>query len=81
MKKLVHLIFMIALVAALIPETARSQDSGAGAAAATDPTVPLSQLQLQNQFIPESFNSTGYSNRCEAQGTRLESIKRGRRSP
>ena len=36
--------------------------SGAGAGAATDPTVPLAQLQLQNIFIPESFNSSGYSN-------------------
>ena len=36
--------------------------SGTGAGAATDPTVPLTQLQLQNTFIPESFNSTGYSN-------------------
>ena len=32
------------------------------AAAATDPSVPLTQLQLQNIFIPESFDSTGYSN-------------------
>jgi hypothetical protein len=36
--------------------------SSTGAGAATDPTVPLTQLQLQNTFIPESFNSTGYSN-------------------
>jgi hypothetical protein len=36
--------------------------SGSGAAAATDPTVPLAQMQFQNLFTPESFDSSGYSN-------------------
>jgi hypothetical protein len=45
----------------------RGQDSGeasggAGAGAATDPSVPLTQIQFQNVFVPESFNSSGYSN-------------------
>lgn len=35
---------------------------GAGAAAATDPSAILTQLQLQNNFTPESFNSSGYAN-------------------
>lgn len=34
----------------------------AGAAAANDPSVPLSQWQFQNKFIPESYNSSGYAN-------------------
>jgi hypothetical protein len=35
---------------------------GAGAGAATDPTAPLAQLQLQNVFIPETYDSSGYAN-------------------
>jgi hypothetical protein len=35
---------------------------GAGAAAATDPSQPLAQLQLQNVFIPETYDASGYSN-------------------
>lgn len=37
-------------------------DGGAGASDATDPSAILTQLQLQNNFTPESFNSSGYSN-------------------
>lgn len=37
---------------------ARAQD----AAAATDPSSPLTQLQFQNVFIPESYDASGYSN-------------------
>ncbi len=42
----------------------RGQDDGggAGAAAATDPSVPLTQMQFQNVFVPESYNASGYSN-------------------
>ena len=48
----------------------RGQDSGgeagggqgAGAGAAVDPSVPLTQLQLQNLFIPNSYDASGYSN-------------------
>lgn len=35
---------------------------GAGAAEATDPSVPLTQLQLQNLFTPETYDASGYSN-------------------
>lgn len=38
------------------------EGDGAGAAAATDPSVPLTQLQLQNVFTPETYNASGYSN-------------------
>jgi hypothetical protein len=39
-----------------------SGGGGAGAAAATDPSVPLAQLQLQNVFTPETYDASGYSN-------------------
>ncbi len=35
---------------------------GAGAAAATDPSVPLAAFQIQNEFRPESYDASGYSN-------------------
>ena len=35
---------------------------GAGAAAATDPSVPLAQIQIQNLFTPETYDASGYSN-------------------
>jgi hypothetical protein len=35
---------------------------GAGAGAATDPSVPLTQFQIQNVFTPETYDATGYSN-------------------
>jgi hypothetical protein len=35
---------------------------GGGAAAAVNPSAPLSQLQFQNVFIPESYGGSGYSN-------------------
>jgi hypothetical protein len=45
--------------------------SGGGQASlaeqATDPTAPLIQFRLQNSFIPETFDSTGYSNLFEVQ--------------
>ena len=34
----------------------------AGAAAATDPSVPLTQMQFQNVFVPSTYNASGYSN-------------------
>lgn len=44
----------------------RGQSGGsggdAGAGAATDPSVPLAQMQFQNVFIPETHDSSGYSN-------------------
>lgn len=45
----------------------RGQDGGgssggAGAADAVNPAVPLTQLQLQNLFIPNTYDSSGYSN-------------------
>jgi hypothetical protein len=43
----------------------RGQDSAgaaAGAAAATDPSAILTQLQLQNVFVPESYEASGYKN-------------------
>ena len=40
MRRHINSIFVLFMVVALIPETARSQDSGAGASEATDPTVP-----------------------------------------
>ena len=36
--------------------------SGSGAAAAVNPSAPLSQLQFQNTFIPESYGGNGYAN-------------------
>ncbi len=36
--------------------------SGAGAGDAVNPGAPLSQIQFQNVFIPESYQSSGYSN-------------------
>jgi hypothetical protein len=38
------------------------EGGGAGAAAATDPSQPLTQLQLQNVFTPESYDASGYAN-------------------
>ena len=35
---------------------------GAGAAAATDPSVPLTQFQFQNTFVPNTYNADGYAN-------------------
>jgi hypothetical protein len=35
---------------------------GAGAGAATDPSVPLAQMQFQNVFVPETYDANGYSN-------------------
>lgn len=40
-----------------------SGGDGAGAAAAVNPAVPLTQLQVQNFFIPHTFGASGYSNR------------------
>ena len=37
-------------------------DGGSGAGAATDPSQPLTQIQLQNSFIPNTYNAEGYSN-------------------
>jgi hypothetical protein len=34
---------------------------------ATNPTAPLVQFRMQNTFIPETFDSTGYSNAAEIQ--------------
>ncbi len=39
-----------------------SGGGGAGAAAATDPSVPLAQLQLQNLFGFETYDASGYAN-------------------
>lgn len=39
-----------------------SGGGGAGAGAATDPSVPLAQMQFQNVFIPETHDASGYSN-------------------
>jgi len=39
-----------------------SDGGGAGAGAATDPSVPLAQMQIQNVSISETYDSSGYSN-------------------
>ncbi|MGY8767629.1 MAG: hypothetical protein ACKVH8_04220 [Pirellulales bacterium] len=44
-----------------------SSGSGAGAGAATDPSVPLTQLQLQNAFVPSTYEASGYSNKVIVQ--------------
>lgn len=36
--------------------------AAAGAGDAVNPGAPLSQIQFQNVFIPESYQSSGYSN-------------------
>lgn len=54
-------VFLIALTA-LPLLLSHSEVRAQGAADATDPSVPLTQLQFQNVFIPESRDSTGYSN-------------------
>lgn len=43
-------------------QSADGGGSGSGAAAATDPSVPLTQFQLQNSFIPSTYGADGYSN-------------------
>lgn len=35
---------------------------GSGASAATDPSVPLTQMQFQNVFVPNTHDAGGYSN-------------------
>ena len=40
-----------------------SGGSAAGAGAATDPSVPLTQLQFQNVFVPSTYDSSGYANK------------------
>jgi len=35
---------------------------GAGAGEAVNPGAPLSQIQFQNVFVPESYGASGYSN-------------------
>ena len=35
---------------------------GAGAAAATDPSAILTQLQIQNVFTPKTYDASGYKN-------------------
>jgi len=39
-----------------------SGGGGAGAGAATDPSVPLAQMQFQNVFVSETHDASGYSN-------------------
>jgi hypothetical protein len=43
-------------------ETKEGGEQASLAEKATDPTSSLIQFRLQNSFIPESFDSTGYSN-------------------
>jgi hypothetical protein len=38
------------------------KDAASAAAAAVDPTAPLSQMQFQNVFIPETYGGSGYAN-------------------
>ncbi len=47
----------------------RGQDDGGGAGAgqAVDPSVPLAQLQIQNEFVLSTYNASGYSNRLVLQ--------------
>lgn len=40
---------------------------GAGAGAAVNPSVPLSQIQFQNVFIPETYDGSGYANQFVVQ--------------
>ena len=44
-----------------------SSESGAGAASAVDPSVPLTQLRLQNVFVPSTYDASGYSNEVRLQ--------------
>lgn len=45
----------------------QEEGGDAGAGAAVNPSVPLSQIQFQNVFIPESFDSHGYANQFVVQ--------------
>jgi hypothetical protein len=49
--------------------TSETKESGGQSLAeqATDPTSPLIQFRMQNSFVPESFDSSGYSNFFEIQ--------------
>ena len=44
-----------------------AEGGGAGAGAAVNPSVPLSQIQFQNVFIPESYGGDGYANQFVVQ--------------
>ena len=44
-----------------------SSETGAGAASAVDPSVPLTQLRLQNVFVPSTYDASGYSNEVRLQ--------------
>jgi hypothetical protein len=44
------------------------EDGGAGEADSNDPSAPLVQLRFQNAFIPETIDSSGYSNQFIFQG-------------
>ena len=46
----------------LCPGHADTPVEGAGAAAATDPSAPLTQLQIQDVLTPESSNASGFAN-------------------
>ena len=45
-----------------LPASGNGGNAGAGAGDAVNPGAPLSQIQFQNVFIPESYQSSGYSN-------------------
>jgi hypothetical protein len=56
--------FLVIGVAAIVSSAhvVRGQDSGSGAASAVDPSVPLTQMRLQNVFVPSTYEASGYSN-------------------
>jgi hypothetical protein len=56
-----------ALLAGSEKPTTKSTQGQSLAEQATDPTAPLVQFSLQNIFIPDSFDSSGYSNSAQIQ--------------
>lgn len=59
--------FMLMGTTGYAQTTASGEGGGAGAAQATDPTAPLTQLQFQNIMAFESFDGSGYANAAVVQ--------------
>jgi hypothetical protein len=56
-----------ALLADSVQPTTKSAQGESLAERATDPTSPLIQFRIENSFIPESFDSSGYANTAQIQ--------------
>ncbi len=57
--------FLVTFFAFVLTHSAISSDcqaQGGGAGDAVNPTVPLTQLQVQNVFVPDTRGASGYSN-------------------